>query len=83
MQPPYSKHLYLIKENQGYYKVFSRCSDTHFADLLMKEDGFYDYWPTLGKKGCFPAYILRAMADALDDLNRDWESQIENDLSLK
>lgn len=83
MQPPYSKHLYLVKENKGYYKVCERKSGSHFADFLMKEDGFYDYWPVLGKQGYFPAYMLRAMADALDDLNKDWDSQIQNDPVLK
>lgn len=71
------------KVGAGTHKVLAKSSGVHFADFLMKEDGYYDYWPLPSRNyGCLPAYILRAMADALDELNEEWEYQIQNDPAL-
>lgn len=42
---------------------------------LIKEDGFYDFWPDL-KGGFWSAYVLREIADKLDELNAPYEAQI-------
>jgi hypothetical protein len=49
------------------------------GDILAKEDGFYDFWPdyTQGRGGYWPAYILRELADKLDELNAPWQAQLE------
>lgn len=50
------------------------------GDLLMKEDGFFDWWlPEPNRGGCWPSHILRSIADKLDEINKDWEEQIKND----
>lgn len=51
------------------------------GNFLMKEDGYYDFWPDLGG-GYWPGYMLRALADALDELNYEWDKQIREDLTL-
>ena len=72
------------KIGAGSYKVLAKSNGVHFADFLMKEDGYYDYWPLPSRNyGCLPAYILRAMADALDDLNEEWDAQVQMDLAIK
>lgn len=48
------------------------------GQILRKEDGFYDFWPEL-RGGYWPAYVLRAIADMLDDMNKEWHEQIMND----
>jgi hypothetical protein len=48
------------------------------GQILAKEDGYYDFWPELGG-GYWPAYLLRAIADMLDTMNKPWDDQIKND----
>jgi hypothetical protein len=43
--------------------------------LLMKEDGFYDFWPEIG--GFWPAYLLRAIADKMDEMNAPFDKELE------
>jgi heme/copper-type cytochrome/quinol oxidase subunit 1 len=48
--------------------------------LLMKEiDGFYVWYPPENRGGYEP-FILRAIADKLDELNKDWKDQINKSL---
>lgn len=54
------------------------------GDLLMKEDGFFDWWlPLPYGGGCWSSHILRAIADKLDEINKDWEMEIERAFSAK
>ena len=52
-------------------------NSTYIGDVLAKEDGFYDFWPTLSG-GCWPAYLLRQIADELDALNEPLDREIED-----
>jgi hypothetical protein len=51
------------------------------GQVLAKEDGFYDFWPELNG-GYWPAHMLRAIADMLDEMNYTWEQTIANDPAL-
>lgn len=42
------------------------------GQFLMKEDGYYDFWPE-DRAGYWPAHMLRALADELDKINKDWD----------
>lgn len=59
------KIYYVIHENGV------RC-----GDLFQKEDGYYDWWPPKSNGGCWPSYILRQIADKLDELNKPWDDEI-------
>lgn len=61
------------------FKVYYE-NGVYLGDILMKEDGFYDFWPDL-KGGCWPEHLLRTIADELHTLNIPWEQQIEKDFS--
>jgi hypothetical protein len=39
--------------------------------LEMKEDGYYDWYPILLFNGYVPSWVLYAIANKLDDLNKD------------
>lgn len=47
------------------------------GDILPTEDGFYQWWPDKNFSGYLSVWFLRAVADILDDLNRDWQSQLD------
>lgn len=50
----------------------------YIGDLLMKEDGFYDWWPSESSRGGYwPSYILRSFADKIDELNKPYEESIK------
>ena len=44
-------------------------------DIVRDVDGCYYYWPSAGV-GAFSGWMLRAIADELDRLNRPYEEQI-------
>lgn len=53
-------------------------NDVYLGDILKKEDGFYDFWP-LKRPGCYwPAHLLRAIADKLDEMNAPWQKEIDD-----
>lgn len=47
------------------------------GELIRKEDGFFDYWPD-DRGGCFPAYILREIADKLDQINEPHRKALDD-----
>lgn len=67
----------LEKISDGEYKVYFG-NGRHIGEFLRKEDGFFDYWPTQ-EAGYWPAYALRAIADKLDELNKDWADALARD----
>lgn len=48
------------------------------GDFVCHEDGYYYYWPAR-RDGAMPGYVLRALADKLDEINKEWDDQIQND----
>lgn len=45
------------------------------GQIFTKEDGYYAFWPEPGE-GYWPAYLLRAIADLLDERNKKWDEEI-------
>lgn len=56
-------------------KLFYK-NGVQLGEILMKEDGFYDFWPNLNG-GHWPAHLLHAIAKKLDEMNAPWEKEIE------
>lgn len=51
----------------------------HYAGTLEpKEDGYWDWYPDLAP-GYIPSWVLRTLADKLDDINKDWDKQVQID----
>lgn len=48
--------------------------------LYKEVDGYYHWSPPLQFSGCWNAANLRKIADILDDLNRDWDKEVEEGL---
>lgn len=65
----------LEKVSPAEYKVKGH-NGVYIGDFLRKEDGYFDFWPDL-KGGFWPSYMLRALADKLDELNKPWDDDIK------
>jgi hypothetical protein len=74
-----SSPLVLTKIEGGYRVEWE--NGVYIGDILMKEDGFYDFWP-IQHGGYWPSYILRVIADKLDEINKPWQDQIDNDPNI-
>lgn len=46
-------------------------------EIVTFEDGFKYFWPTNYKHGAFSAHNLREIANHLDELNREWQRDID------
>lgn len=65
-----------IKDNKIRYE------GKEFGWCYREVDGFYVFIP-FAKGGYYPSYLLRAVADYLDELNEPLNKQLEIDLKEK
>lgn len=74
-----SQDLLKLEKCDGGYEVYFE-NNVKLGHFLMDVDGYYYWWPMedMGK-GMWAPYVLRALADKLDDLNYPWDDQIMND----
>jgi hypothetical protein len=49
------------------------------GEILMGDDGYYDWWPCFDRGGCLTEGFLLAMYNTLHELNKAWDEQIQND----
>lgn len=66
----------------GGYEVKFRDNHVYLGYVFSKEDGYYDFWPDAYNGGYWTSYVMRAIADAVDELNEPWDRQIQNDPAL-
>jgi hypothetical protein len=57
-----------------------RIGEVYAGELAPKEDGYWDWYPEL-RPGYIPSWVLRSIADKLDELNKDWDEQVKLDVS--
>lgn len=69
---PYLK----LEKLAGGYKVFFE-NGVYIGDILVKEDGFYDYWPEY-HGGYWDEMMLRVIADKLKELNAPYQKELED-----
>lgn len=75
-------NLIFEKDGFGTVQIYHTCNDgVPVGRLLMDVDGFFYYWPSMNLSGCYASYILHEIADTLDELNREWEEQLERDFN--
>ena len=53
-------------------------NDKKIGEIFPKEDGYYDWWPEPSiYHGYWPSYMLRAIADLLDEINEPLDTEIK------
>lgn len=56
-----------------------RTTSHDFADIKQLEDGLWYYKPTAG--GVLAGWVLREIADLLDEANKAWEEELDKAMS--
>ena len=68
--------IYLQGKNLYFY------NDIKIGEIFAKEDGLYDWWPDKHFSNRYiPSYLLRAIADLLDEMNKPMERQFNDYMS--
>lgn len=64
-----------ITENK-YQAVFTQ--NDRFLGMFERDiDGYFYFLSDYNKQGSWSSYVLRAIADKLDEINKDWDEQIK------
>jgi hypothetical protein len=50
------------------------------GDLIMDVDGHFYFWPE-DNNGAWSSYHLRELADKMDEINKQWDEQVEKQLN--
>ena len=58
---------------------FHEDSVRKIGEAIQLEDGFW-YYCKDGKQGAMEAWVMRAIADRLDELNKPWMEHIEKNI---
>lgn len=75
MVKDYIKYNKLSESN--YEIVFE--NGAKLGDLQRDVDGYFYWWPVNPSNGgCLQSWILRNLADKMDELNRGWDKTINN-----
>lgn len=45
--------------------------------IYKGEDGFFQYYAPLYDDGYIPSWVLRSLADKVDELNKPWQDEID------
>lgn len=53
----------------------------YLGDVFMDEAGYYNFWPSNDNPGFWSSYSLKVIAEQLDELNKEWDEQIKQDLN--
>ena len=43
-------------------------------------DGYFYFWRNEKLTGCDSSYVLRGIADKLDEVNKEWDKHLKNNL---
>jgi len=71
-------YLTLEEITKTHLKVFWGENGKYIGDFIVDDDGFFYFWPLKDNWwGCWASYILREIADKLDELNQPWSDQID------
>jgi hypothetical protein len=64
------------------YNVSYAPNGVHLGEFIIDVDGYYKFWPRLSG-GYWEGYVLRAIADKEEELNKEWDDHIKNDPIFK
>ncbi len=62
--------------NAGVYRCVYALNNVHFGDLIRGTDGYYLFFATFGFGG-YPSTLLFELSMKLNELNADWDAEIQ------
>jgi hypothetical protein len=71
----WTKLISLKDASEGCKDVFAY-NGVDIGQLIVGDDGFWVYWPDSKRQGFWASHMMRALADAMDELNKPWEDEI-------
>jgi hypothetical protein len=72
-------HIIAIKDGpHRYHFAFNNGAKLGVAEA--SDDGYFYFWPENAQRGYWAPYLLRAIADKLDEINKPWNDVVERDL---
>lgn len=76
-------HLKYSDKNQYGTILVHYPNNVFMGDMIIGDDGYYAWWPNEDlRAGYIPSWVLRELADKLDELNKDWDEQLKNDPTI-
>lgn len=61
-----------IKPTETHTYINVKINNIYIGELAVKEDGYWDWYPK-PRPGYIPSWVLRAIADKLDEINKPWD----------
>lgn len=72
----------VLKQNDlGSYYVYTN-TGVDIGVFVMDVDGYYYYWPNRQKDGAWSPWMLRDVADKLDEVNKPWDDIVQADQTI-
>jgi hypothetical protein len=71
------KNIKADLERRVIYADLDNGTQVDLAEIVALEDGFWVVWEWLGR-GAMEAWVIRSVADRLDEINFPWARQIED-----
>lgn len=68
--------LKLVKNSDVFYTVVFE-NNVKFGELLRDVDGFFYFWIERANGGCISDFILKELAEKMEELNKDWKRELE------
>lgn len=76
----YSKYIIIKDTDSQHVKDVYFENNKYLGRFIQDVDGFYYYWPDEDLSGCWSEFSLKCIAAALQEINKEWTEQINNDL---
>lgn len=78
-------HLHVASDGKVYYHSNSPAplpptQGAYLGDFVVGDDGYAMYFPDKENGGGFDSYILRLLAEALDEKNAPWDEIVQREL---
>lgn len=73
-----TKKYCTYKKYSSSYEIFFE-NGVKIGALIMCEDGYYNFFPEL-RGGYWTSYIMREIADKVDEINKPWDEKIQQEL---
>jgi hypothetical protein len=65
-----NQQKYIVRTNNGKF----------IGEFIRDVDGYFYFWAE-NNLGAWPSYLLRDIADKMDEINQLWDEQLEKELN--